>query len=743
MTGRVHRAVAALVGVALVGAAGPASAAGAASVRDTVGSVAAGPAAHYDHVFVIVEENHGFTDVIGNPAAPNLNQLASRYGLATNYFGITHPSEPNYVALLGGSTFGVVNDNPYYLNRVNRPSLVSQLDRAGLPWKAYLQGLPHPGYQGICYPAFCNGTPDKDPLYVSKHNPIPNFTTSWNRRDWSRQVPASELGADLRSGHVPSFGLIVPDECHDQHGDPPYCVDSGTPGDPQDQRLVATGDQYLGRTVSSITHARFWARGNNAIAIVYDEGDNSAGCCGTTPGGGKAATVVITSHGPRGLTDARPYNHYSLLKTIQHNFGLGCLAHTCADSVSMMSPLWRVTGSPADATSVAAVPNYTTPTPSPIEPVSRTSEHSSRGGWTVQPAPRRGSGDNSFGAVSAAGPRNIWAVGNYLPDTSTSNPDATLALAAHYNGRRWVSTPVPNVGPNFTTLFGVAALDREAWAVGDALDPHFHARSIAEHWNGTRWQVSFVPRLTGRQDMLFGAAATARHDVWAVGQQQDTGGRFHTLAEHFNGRRWTRVPTPDPGAAGDSLYAVAASSPHDVWAVGQRSGPGGDRPLIEHYDGHQWRVVRTVGTPNANGLLDAVTTSSGQVWVAGQTDDATHRGRPLLGHLARGRISLSTLTSIADFTNLNGVAIDAHGTAWASGTVFDPTGTFDGTPGGVQQTLILRHDPTGWHRVQAPSPGSADRVLGGMVATGHELLTVGYFKTPHGRQPLIEYHHIS
>src|SRR5256714_1482158 len=82
--------------------------------------------------------------------------------------------------LPGLATSGVADDNPYYLNRVDKPSLISQLDRAGIGWKAYLQGLPHPGYQGICYPANCNGAPDKDPLYVSKHNGITNFTTSLN-----------------------------------------------------------------------------------------------------------------------------------------------------------------------------------------------------------------------------------------------------------------------------------------------------------------------------------------------------------------------------------------------------------------------------------------------------------------------------------------------------------------------------------------------------------------------------------
>ena len=130
-----------------------------------------------------MEENHGFADVIGNPAAPNLNALAKQYGLATDYTGVAHPSEPNYVGLLGGDTYTVNSDNPYYVQKVDKPSLISQLDAKNLPWKAYLQGLPHAGYQGMCFPANCNGAPDKDPLYVSKHNAIANFTTADNPRD--------------------------------------------------------------------------------------------------------------------------------------------------------------------------------------------------------------------------------------------------------------------------------------------------------------------------------------------------------------------------------------------------------------------------------------------------------------------------------------------------------------------------------------------------------------------------------
>jgi len=113
-----------------------------------------------DHVFVIMEENNGFSDVIGNPAAPNLNHLANTFGLETNYFGVSPCcSEANYVGLLGGSTFNVNSDDAYWKNKVDAPSLISQLDQAGISWKAYLQSLPHPNYEGICYPEKCNGAP--------------------------------------------------------------------------------------------------------------------------------------------------------------------------------------------------------------------------------------------------------------------------------------------------------------------------------------------------------------------------------------------------------------------------------------------------------------------------------------------------------------------------------------------------------------------------------------------------------
>ena len=101
------------------------------------------------------------------------------------------------------------------------------------------------------------------------------------------------------------------------HGAPPVCVDSGDPGDVNDNWLVSTADEFIAQTVYEITHSRTWRQGNNAIVINFDEGDDNAGCCGTTPGGGRALAVVVRNHGPRGLQDATPYNRYSLLSTLR------------------------------------------------------------------------------------------------------------------------------------------------------------------------------------------------------------------------------------------------------------------------------------------------------------------------------------------------------------------------------------------------------------------------------------------
>jgi hypothetical protein len=304
----------------------------------------------YDHIFLIIEENHGYHQIAGNTAAPNLNRLAQTYGLATQYFSVTDPSAPNYVAMLGGNFFGIADDNAYYTHTVNQPSLMSQLDAANLTWKGYFQGMPYAGYKGICYPGRCNGVPDFDSLYSAKHNGIPYFQSIQSSPfELNKMTPIDQLAVDLANNDVPNFGYIVPDQCHDMHGSPPWCVDSGKIFSPQDQYLVGAADQFAAKQVDQIMHAAFWSQGNNAIVITFDEGNGTLGCCDANPGTGLVFTVVITSNGPRALQDPTPYNHYSLLQTFQQAFGLGCLQFTCdTANVTPMAALFAVS-SPARA----------------------------------------------------------------------------------------------------------------------------------------------------------------------------------------------------------------------------------------------------------------------------------------------------------------------------------------------------------------------------------------------------------
>ncbi len=285
----------------------------------------------YDHIFVIVEENTESTGIIGNANAPTFNKMAQTYGLATQYYGVTHPSEPNYVAMIGADYFGIQDDAPYTTHQVSQPSIVDQFEGANLSWKGYFQNMPTPGFTGTCYPV-------SPCLYASKHNPFLNFThVSGSDAEKANLVPDTQLMADLATGKVPNFSLIVPDQCHDIHGI------GGTCGDKQTN--IAVADQYLNTVVTAITNSSMWKQGHNAIVVTFDEGNSNLGCCDANPGGGQIVTIVETNHKPAHLEDPTPYNHYSLVATIEQAFGLRCIQNTCdSANVKPMDALFGIPG---------------------------------------------------------------------------------------------------------------------------------------------------------------------------------------------------------------------------------------------------------------------------------------------------------------------------------------------------------------------------------------------------------------
>jgi len=257
-------------------------------------AIAAGHASASPKVAVIVLENHEFDDVIGNDDVPYLNALARRNVLATRYYGVAHPSLPNYIALLGGSTLGIDENCTSCARRGD--NLAAQLSRAGIGWRAYFEQMPKACFAG-----------DEDGEYVKRHNPFMYFRSVFEVfRQCHHVVPLARLHADLRKGSLPAFSWIGPGLCSGGH-------DCG----------LDTVDRWLERLVPRIVRG-LGRRG--IVVITFDEGTSDRGCCGR-PGGGRVATIVAGPAARRGVRLRRPLDHYSLLATIETVFGLTRLRH--------------------------------------------------------------------------------------------------------------------------------------------------------------------------------------------------------------------------------------------------------------------------------------------------------------------------------------------------------------------------------------------------------------------------------
>jgi hypothetical protein len=240
-------------------------------------------------IVVVVMENKSCADVIGSREAPYLDRLAARSAFASRYYGLAHPSLPNYLGLVGGSTFGITSDCTDC--RVRAPNLVDQLERAHVSWKAYMEGMPVPCFAGA-----------EAGRYVKRHDPFAYFVDVASSRSRCRRVvPLSQLDRDIARNALPRFVWITPDLCHDMHD----CS-------------VSSGDRFLARLVPQLERA-VGPRG--AIFVTWDEGDDAAGCCERAAGG--QVPLIVTGPAARpGGRSAVSYDHYSLLRTIEDAFSL-------------------------------------------------------------------------------------------------------------------------------------------------------------------------------------------------------------------------------------------------------------------------------------------------------------------------------------------------------------------------------------------------------------------------------------
>jgi hypothetical protein len=248
-------------------------------------------------ILVIFLENQPDADVT---AAPYLEALKGRAVFLSTYFGVRHPSQPNYVAAISGSTFGIPDD---FDHTRSETTIVDLLEARHISWKAYMQDLPE------------NKLATKAELYVRKHNPFVSFTTITQRQDrLSRVVPATQFGTDLESGTLPQFCWHTANLRNDGHN-------SG---------VTFASEQWLrGFRDPLLDEPTFAAE--TLVVVTSDERKPDAN--------NQVYAVVIGPGATAGTVQQTRYDHYSILRTVEENWSLGTLGRSDKNA-TWFSFLW-------------------------------------------------------------------------------------------------------------------------------------------------------------------------------------------------------------------------------------------------------------------------------------------------------------------------------------------------------------------------------------------------------------------
>ena len=255
------------------------------------------------HVVLVILENADASDAVRQPF---LMELASRGAAMTNYHSLAHPSQPNYIALVAGSTYGV-NDDTVTLDV---PHLGDLIEARGLTWRVYAENYPGNCYLGDSAGSVSGGE------YVRRHVPFLNFANVQDnaQRCADRVVDAAALDADIAAGRLPSFAMYIPNDQHNGH-------DSS----------VAVADQWLaGRFRSLLTDSRFMS--DTVFIVTFDESDSRTDST--------IFTALVGAPVVAGITSAHGYDHYSLLRTIEELLGLGTLGKSDA-TAEKISGIWK------------------------------------------------------------------------------------------------------------------------------------------------------------------------------------------------------------------------------------------------------------------------------------------------------------------------------------------------------------------------------------------------------------------
>jgi phosphatidylinositol-3-phosphatase len=241
----------------------------------------------FGHVFVVVEENHSYSSVIGNSAMPYLNGLAKQYGLATQYYANTHPSIGNYFMMTTGQ---IITNDDSFMGTVNADNTVRHLLTGGKTWKSYAESLPNVGYTGgDVYP------------YVRHHNPMSFFSDVVNSRsERNNLVPFTQFASDLKNNQLPQYSFIVPNMLDDAH-----------------DGSLTQADNWLKKNIGPLMASSMFKQ-DGLLVILFDESFSSDG----QHGGGQVAAVVISPKAKRGYQSKTLYQHQSLCRLLLQGLGL-------------------------------------------------------------------------------------------------------------------------------------------------------------------------------------------------------------------------------------------------------------------------------------------------------------------------------------------------------------------------------------------------------------------------------------
>jgi hypothetical protein len=267
------------------------------------------PPAHVpaiSHVYEIMMENEWYPEIVGNTAqAPYINSLIAQGSVLSNMFAVTHPSDPNYVAIAAGSTYGL-DANAWSTTTIAQSHLADLIENSGRSWKVYMESANGPCDQtlhGYYYPD------DSPYLYFAD---VRNNAT----RCQSHIVPIANMTSDFSSSTTtPDYAWIAPDDCDDM-----------------EQCGITAGDAWLSNTIPIILNSPSWKAGNSIIIVTWDEDDRAHNQ--------NVPCFIIGPGVKAGYVSNAPYTHYSVLKTIEAAFGLPAL--TLNDSfANPINDVWQ------------------------------------------------------------------------------------------------------------------------------------------------------------------------------------------------------------------------------------------------------------------------------------------------------------------------------------------------------------------------------------------------------------------